>query len=68
MAITINYHFWVKVDAPAGFDANEVKVSVDFETDDVDHAIELAERYWDETPEPTGYIDGTLSITAGDRI
>lgn len=61
MAITVTYAFWVKVDTSAGPDADEVTVCVDFETDDVDHAMELAERHWDSI-KPVGYIDGTLNI------
>jgi hypothetical protein len=34
---------------------------MDFETDDADHAMELAERHWDSI-KPVGYIDGTLNI------
>ena len=62
MAITVTYTFWVKVDAPAGSDANEVTMRIDFETDDADHAMELAERYWDSMIKPVGYIDGTLTF------
>ena len=61
MAITVTYAFWVRVDTPAGPDANEVTMRVDFETDDVDHAMELAERHWDSM-KPVDYIDGTLNI------
>lgn len=61
MAITVTYVFWVKVDSPAGFDANEVTMCIDFETDNDDHAMELAERHWDSI-KPVGYIDGTLNI------
>ena len=61
MATKITYHFWIKVDSPAGWMAVEGSIPAEFETDDHDHAIELAERYWDSI-KPAGYIDETLVI------
>ncbi len=42
--ITVRYSFFVEVQMPAGHGADERFVDVDFETDDVDQACELADR------------------------
>ena len=59
--ITLTYHYWVATTNAAGMqDADFVAVPVDYETDDQDQAMELAERHW---VAPAGYIEGTLSIS-----
>ena len=59
--ITVTYHYWINFLNAAGQpDAERVKVEVDFDTTDQDHAIELAERFW---VEPAGFVPGTLCLT-----
>ena len=57
----ITFHFYVSVVSPAGPDCEEVTLSVDFDTDNDDHAMELAERYW-PTVCPANFIPGTLTF------
>ena len=61
MATIVTYVFCVRVDAPAGWMAEEKRIDAEFQTDDHDHALELAERQWDSI-KPVDYLDGTLVI------
>ena len=61
MATIVTYVFYVRVDAPAGWMAEEKRIDAEFQTDDHDHALELAERQW-ESIKPVNYLDGTLAI------
>ena len=61
MTTTVRYTFFVEVDAPAGPLAEERSIDVDFETDDEDHALELADRHLQASrPLPANAVPGTL--------
>lgn len=59
--IVVTFFFYVETQMPAGPSADEVLISREFDTDDIDHAIELAERAWPSI-KPANYIEGTLNI------
>ena len=61
MATIVTYVFCVRVEAPAGWMADEIRIDAEFQTDDHDHALELAERQWDSI-KPANYIEETLAI------
>jgi hypothetical protein len=61
MSIKITFHFYVSVVSPAGADVEEATFSVEFATDNDDHAMELAERYW-PTVSPANFVPGTLTF------
>ena len=67
MTITVRYRFFVEVQMPAGPGAEENFSDVDFETDDIDQAIELATRALSNPFMkilPANVIPGTLSLNA----
>lgn len=57
----VTYYFYVSVVSPAGADVEERILSVEFATDNDDHAMELAERYW-PTVCPANFVPGTLTF------
>ncbi len=57
----ITCRFYVSVYSPAGADVEERTISVDYDTDNEEHALELAERYWPEVC-PANYVAGTLNF------
>ena len=59
--ISLTYRFYVEIDAPAGTDCEERTISREFDTDSIEHALELAERVIDEVL-PARVIPGTLNI------
>lgn len=61
MSIEITFRFYVSVASPAGMDAEEATLSVEFDTDSDEHAMELAERYW-PTVCPANFMPGTLTF------
>ena len=61
MTTEVTFRFYVLVAAPAGNDAEETTIVVEFATDNDDHAMELAERYW-PTVCPANFIPGTLTF------
>jgi hypothetical protein len=61
MTIEITFHFYVSVASPAGADVEEATLSVEFATDNDEHAMELAERYW-PTVCPANFVPGTLTF------
>jgi hypothetical protein len=58
--ITLSYVYYIATTTAGGMpDCEKVEVKVDYETDDVDHAGELAMRAW---VAPANYMEGTLVI------
>jgi hypothetical protein len=61
MNTEVTFRFYVSVASPAGADVEETTLRVEFATDDDEHAMELAERYW-PTVCPVNFIPGTLTF------
>lgn len=62
--ITARYCYWVMYETPVGPDSVEIRRDVDFQTDDHEHALELADRFKDEylAHDAEAMIPGTLHI------